>query len=182
MATCKLCGAKILWIRTVKGNMPVDPQQIMYYKGQSNKDRIVTPNGEVIACEMEGDASQAIGIGYIPHWGTCAGCISSVRKTKDFMRPMKIVCFEVDSEAIQRGWGVYPDFAAKNDLVALLDILIGVHPPTVKVNEYALPEYSNRTLRLVDEGKAVCKGTIRCVMMKSGATYQIGVGYDDLVR
>lgn len=49
--------------------MPVDSQQIMYYKGQSNKDRIVTPNGEVIACEMEGDASQAIGIGYIPHWG-----------------------------------------------------------------------------------------------------------------
>ena len=69
---CKKCQASVLWIKTVAGkNMPCDPEQVPYWADRKGKQRIVTPNGEVIACRLEGDPQTATGIGYIPHWGTC---------------------------------------------------------------------------------------------------------------
>lgn len=69
---CTKCGARILWIKTSAGkNMPCDPDLITYWKDSKGKQRIVTPNGEVIACRLEGDTQTATGVGYVPHWGTC---------------------------------------------------------------------------------------------------------------
>ncbi len=69
---CTKCGAKILWIKTPTGkNMPCDPDLIPYWQNSKGKKHIVTPNGEVIACQLEGDAQTATGLGYVPHWGTC---------------------------------------------------------------------------------------------------------------
>lgn len=74
MAKCKYCGAEIKWIRTVSGkSMPCDPGPISYRAGGSEK--IVTPDGEVIACTICRRGEAADGIGYVPHWATCAGGI-----------------------------------------------------------------------------------------------------------
>lgn len=81
---CKLCGAEIQFIRTPAGKyLPCDPRAVTYYKGQYNKNRIVTPAGKVIACELSGDVSQVAGIGFIPHWASCKGNIKSVCKAKE---------------------------------------------------------------------------------------------------
>lgn len=32
---------------------------------------IVTPNGAVLSCELQGEPRAATGLGYIPHWATC---------------------------------------------------------------------------------------------------------------
>nr|DAT78861.1 MAG TPA: hypothetical protein [Caudoviricetes sp.]DAU41160.1 MAG TPA: hypothetical protein [Caudoviricetes sp.] len=81
---CKLCGAKIQFIRTPAGKyLPCNPRAVTYYKGQYNKNRIVTPAGKVIACEMTGSVSQVAGIGFIPHWSSCKGNSKSVRKAKE---------------------------------------------------------------------------------------------------
>lgn len=70
MAKCKKCGASIIWITTTGGKMmPCDPDQVMYWKG--GKERIVTPNGEVVACSLVGPVGEQYGVGYIPHWSTC---------------------------------------------------------------------------------------------------------------
>lgn len=76
MPKCKSCGKKIVWIRTHAGSaMPCDAEQVYYRYTYGGKHRIVTPNGEVLACElMDGekdDLSRATGVGYVPHWSTC---------------------------------------------------------------------------------------------------------------
>ena len=59
--TCKACGKPIVWIHTTKGkSMPCDAEPVAYKEVKGGKEKIVTPNGEVIS-----------GIGYIPHWSTC---------------------------------------------------------------------------------------------------------------
>lgn len=83
---CKLCGANIQFIRTPAGKyLPCDPRAVTYYKGQYNKNRIVTPAGKVVACELTGNVSQVAGIGFIPHWATCKASQRSakVRKNKE---------------------------------------------------------------------------------------------------
>ena len=78
---CKHCGAKIVWIQTVSGkNMPCEAERVMYWERLGAKDRIVTPNGEVLRCEYEGDPDKATGIGYVPHWGNCPGASGFGRK------------------------------------------------------------------------------------------------------
>ena len=74
MATgkCRGCGAKILWIQTAAGkSMPCDPEQVTYWEKPGAAGKIVTPNGEVISCEFEGDPAKATGIGYVSHFSTC---------------------------------------------------------------------------------------------------------------
>lgn len=72
MATCKACGAPIVWIKTPGGkSMPCDPEQVTYWQRSGAKGKIVTPNGEVLSCVFEGDPQAATGIGYVPHWATC---------------------------------------------------------------------------------------------------------------
>lgn len=72
--TCSCCGNRILWIRTKAGkSMPVNPELISYRlpeDGRKGKEKIVTPNGEVISADRS-DSRQADGIGYISHFATC---------------------------------------------------------------------------------------------------------------
>lgn len=72
MSKCKKCGQKIFWIKTDKGNsIPCDPNEVVYWADPKGRDRVVTPNGEVIACRLTGDDQKATGIGYIAHFATC---------------------------------------------------------------------------------------------------------------
>lgn len=71
MATCKKCGANIIWIKTKKGkSMPCDSVLITYQANKAGKDTIVTPNGETIRCRLTFNG-EATGMGYISHWSTC---------------------------------------------------------------------------------------------------------------
>ena len=70
-SNCKKCGNRILWLRTPAGkNMPVDPNLINYREVPGGKERIVTPNGMVIAGERC-NPDEADGVGYISHFATC---------------------------------------------------------------------------------------------------------------
>lgn len=72
MATCKGCGARIVWIGMLGGkSMPCDPDPVTYWEKAKAKGKVVTQNGMVLSCEFEGDLQKATGIGYIPHWATC---------------------------------------------------------------------------------------------------------------
>lgn len=72
MARCKACGASIVWIATQAGkNMPCDAELFIYWEDKKGKHTIITPNGETVRANIEGDMRLATGIGYIPHWATC---------------------------------------------------------------------------------------------------------------
>ncbi len=70
---CNRCGARIMWVKTKAGkNMPVDPKFVDFKKIKGGKERLVLPNGEVVAgkrCK----ACEADGYGYISHFATCPG-------------------------------------------------------------------------------------------------------------
>jgi len=77
MATCKGCGARIVWIATPGGkSMPCDAQQVFYKAKKGAKGKIVTPNGEVVSAEVTHDLGTATGFGYVPHWATCPAASS----------------------------------------------------------------------------------------------------------
>lgn len=70
---CNRCGARIMWVKTKAGkNMPVDPQFVDFKKIKGGKERLVLPNGEVVAGERC-KAKEADGYGYISHFATCPG-------------------------------------------------------------------------------------------------------------
>ena len=73
MNKCKGCGAAIHWIKTAGGGKPIpcNPEKVVYWRTLLGKERIVTPNGEILSCTLEGDPETATGIGYVPHWATC---------------------------------------------------------------------------------------------------------------
>lgn len=72
MSKCKSCGAEIVWIKTAAGkSMPCNAAAVTYWKNSRGKHTIITPNGETVRCDIEGDLNKATGIGYIPHWATC---------------------------------------------------------------------------------------------------------------
>lgn len=79
-SNCRGCGKPILWIRTIHGkSIPVDPEPVMFWQHLGSRGRVVTNNGEVVACKLNGDPQTATGIGYVPHWATCP-------KYKDFKK------------------------------------------------------------------------------------------------
>ena len=72
LSKCRSCGASIVWIKTPRGkSMPCDSTPAYYNTRTGNKDRIVTPNGVVIPCEIVTNPNNADGVGYVPHWGIC---------------------------------------------------------------------------------------------------------------
>lgn len=69
--TCRQCGRRILWVRMKSGkNMPVDMELHNYKKDSTGKEKIVTPDGEVVTGRIivgeHGD-----GTGYISHFASC---------------------------------------------------------------------------------------------------------------
>ena len=74
MPKCRTCGAEIVFIPTKTGKaMPCEAPQVMFRAKKGGKERIVTPDGEVLACEIVEDVSRATGVGHIPHWAACPG-------------------------------------------------------------------------------------------------------------
>ncbi len=72
MSKCKRCGAEIIWITTVAGkSMPCEAAPTLYREKVGAKDKIVTPDREVLCCEYDPDPDDATGVGYIPHFGNC---------------------------------------------------------------------------------------------------------------
>ena len=69
---CRSCGAVITWIKTPSGkSMPCDTSPVYYRKTAAGKDKVVTPTGDTVSCEIVQIPDIADGIGYIPHWSTC---------------------------------------------------------------------------------------------------------------
>lgn len=73
ISTCRSCGQQIVWVRTPNGkNMPCNTALINYVKDPEGKERIVTPEGNVITGRSAGvSANEADGSGYISHFATC---------------------------------------------------------------------------------------------------------------
>lgn len=66
-ATCRGCGAPIVWIKTPAGKaMPCDPAPVYYKATPDGKDKVVTTRGEVVSCEIVPGAN-ATDAGYRPH-------------------------------------------------------------------------------------------------------------------
>ena len=69
---CRYCGADIVFIRTRAGRlMPCDATVRTYWQQRGGRVKIVTPDGDVVSAELDGDPEHATGIGYIPHFATC---------------------------------------------------------------------------------------------------------------
>ena len=78
MATCKKCGAPIIWLKTPKGKwMCADEGLVPYRTDPEGKDLVCNDYGEMIRCEiLPEDECRAgkrnpSGRARIPHWATC---------------------------------------------------------------------------------------------------------------
>ena len=61
--------------------MPCNALPVAYKRG--GRQRIVTPEGDVISADTNVTMETAEGLGYIPHWGTCPAADQfKGRKTK----------------------------------------------------------------------------------------------------
>ena len=69
---CRSCRAKILWIETASGKkMPCNAEPVYYKTTGEGNDKVMTPEGVIISCDLVTDPSEADGLGYTPHWSTC---------------------------------------------------------------------------------------------------------------
>ena len=72
MATCKKCGASIIWLKPRGGKwMPADEGLIPYRQNPEGKDRLLNDYGETIRCDILTDGSIPTGMARRPHWATC---------------------------------------------------------------------------------------------------------------
>ena len=69
---CRACGAAIIWVTTIAGkSMPCDPQRVTYRTKTKGTERIVTPDGQVLACELNTPPERSSGMGHVPHFAAC---------------------------------------------------------------------------------------------------------------
>lgn len=72
MARCRSCGAEIVWMKTKAGKkMPCDPGLVPFWAKLKAKEKVVTQEGDVVSCLLDGDTEEMTGLGRIPHWATC---------------------------------------------------------------------------------------------------------------
>lgn len=70
MNTCRACGALIVFVPTPKGKMmPCNAKLINYWPTPGGKEKVVTPEGEVVSAEFSGAGDPKVG--YITHFATC---------------------------------------------------------------------------------------------------------------
>lgn len=86
---CKECGEPIFFIRTQSGaKMPVNKKQIPFICG--GKNRVVTPQGDVVAATILDRSCPESVLGFIPHWSTCKNAnrfrTATQNKKKDVIR------------------------------------------------------------------------------------------------
>ncbi len=78
---CRGCGEEIVFIRTPTGRkMCCDAGLIPYWKDIRGRERIVTRDGEVVACRLEGEAKDITDVGHRPHWASCPAADQFRRK------------------------------------------------------------------------------------------------------
>ena len=81
MAKCKLCGVEIIFVNTPRGHaMPCLPGLVNIWRTKSGRQRAVTENGEVVACEFEPVAFVGSEKAYREHWSSCPGAERARRK------------------------------------------------------------------------------------------------------
>lgn len=74
IGVCKSCGRRIRFIRMKSGkSMPVNESFVNYKLADGGKDRVVTPDGDVVSCISGVSAKDADGYGYMSHFATCPG-------------------------------------------------------------------------------------------------------------
>lgn len=70
-ATCKSCGAPIVWIESPKHKwIPCDEGLIPYLEDRAGKEAVVTQRGEITRCRLTFDG-EPTGLGRTTHWATC---------------------------------------------------------------------------------------------------------------
>lgn len=70
MNKCKSCGAQIVYVPLTSGKtMPCNARLVDYYPTEGGRQRIVTPDGRVVAAEFAGCGEGKVG--YISHFATC---------------------------------------------------------------------------------------------------------------
>lgn len=80
---CKGCGAQIIWIKTRAGkSMPCNSLIRSYKIVPGGKEKIVTPQGDVVSGITGVAADEADGDGYISHFATCRKALSFRRGAK----------------------------------------------------------------------------------------------------
>lgn len=71
MATCKACGASIVWVQTLtKRWVPCNEGLIPYKLDPKGDQSLMDDRGEVIRCRTAFDG-KADGSARLPHWATC---------------------------------------------------------------------------------------------------------------
>ena len=72
MARCRSCGAEIVFQRTRAGkSMPCDPRLVPFWADIRAKEKVITEDGDVVSCRLEGEPEEMTNVGRIPHWATC---------------------------------------------------------------------------------------------------------------
>lgn len=78
---CRSCGQRIRFIRMKSGkSMPVNERFVNYKLAPEGKDRVVTPNGEVVSYIVGVNVMEADGYGYVSHFATCPSANQHRRK------------------------------------------------------------------------------------------------------
>ena len=71
-ARCRACGRPIVWMKTKTGKtMPCDAQLKLFWQSEEGSQRVLTHAGELVRCELIGNADESTGLGRTPHWGNC---------------------------------------------------------------------------------------------------------------
>lgn len=71
MATCKACGAPIVWVQSPAGKfIPCDEGLIAYKQDEAGTDVLISDRGEYIKCRLHFDGWPT-GMARRPHWATC---------------------------------------------------------------------------------------------------------------
>ncbi len=71
MATCKACGASIVWVKSPADKfIPCDEGLIAYRQDEAGKDVLIDDAGEYIKCRLQFEGFPT-GMARRPHWATC---------------------------------------------------------------------------------------------------------------
>lgn len=79
-ATCRSCGARIVWIKTAAGkSMPCNADLITFTRG-GGPETFVTPEGKIERGKRDRNGALT---GYISHFATCPNANRHRRKQKE---------------------------------------------------------------------------------------------------
>lgn len=70
-ATCKSCGAPIVWIESKNHKfIPCDEGLKPYKQTENGKEVVITQDGDYVRCTFDFDGFPT-GMARTPHWATC---------------------------------------------------------------------------------------------------------------